>query len=59
MDFRRRERWMAEFEALTIARKPQRRADASGKVRPDFWDTATFLFNEGLSPADAVERLSA
>jgi hypothetical protein len=50
MNKKKREQWMAEFEKLAV----ERSIYSPGKVD---WDTATYLFNTGISAWDAVSSI--
>lgn len=45
-------KWMKEYERLVIAARPE----LAGKID---WNTATFLFNQGLSVQDAASKAGA
>ena len=47
-----RQKWMAAFEDGVIALAPQHR----GKIE---WASATFMFNQGMTPTDAATRYVA
>jgi hypothetical protein len=46
----RRQEWMAEFERIVIAAKPE----LAGRLD---WNTAIFFFNSNLTAEDAATRM--
>jgi len=47
----KREQWMALFEAALLQIEPK----FAGRIN---WDAATFLFNQGNSPAMAATKIA-
>ncbi len=48
----KRTRWLLDYERLMVFRKPE----LAGKID---WDTAEFLFNQGILPDQACEKTLA
>ena len=46
----KKQKWMAEFSDKLIALKPE----MAGKID---WDTASYLYNQGANPEEAVKRV--
>ena len=49
--FDRKQRWMRQFDDLV------RKIDYTITQRQDYWDTATYLFFQDLSPEEAADRI--
>jgi hypothetical protein len=49
---RRRQEWMATYQTQLTTARPQ----LTGKVD---WDTATYLFNQGMTAQAAAEKMAA
>jgi hypothetical protein len=46
-------KWMSNFDKLVHKDAP----DLDQKIMFDYWDTATFFFNQGKKPEEAAKRM--